>query len=118
MLTRNVDMLRSLVASGVDLVFSDLPHVPPGAMGRFLLTQVASVAELEAARQPWQPQRPVAFGSATQTARALKGKQVGNREAIAKVKANARERASNLSAILLRTFEPKGSPVFGVSPTS
>ena len=47
-LTRNVDLLRSLVASDVDFVFCDLPHVPPGAMGRFLLTQVASVAELEA----------------------------------------------------------------------
>jgi DNA invertase Pin-like site-specific DNA recombinase len=46
-LTRNVDLLRSLVASDVDLVFCDLPHVPPGAMGRFLLTQMASVAELE-----------------------------------------------------------------------
>jgi DNA invertase Pin-like site-specific DNA recombinase len=33
-LTRNVDLLRSLVASDVDLVFCDLPHVPPGAMGR------------------------------------------------------------------------------------
>jgi DNA invertase Pin-like site-specific DNA recombinase len=46
-LTRNVDLLRSLVASDVDLVFCDLPHVPPGAMGRFLLTQMASVAELD-----------------------------------------------------------------------
>jgi DNA invertase Pin-like site-specific DNA recombinase len=47
-LTRNVDLLRTLVSSGVDLVFCDLPHVPPGAMGRFLLTQMASVAELDA----------------------------------------------------------------------
>ena len=47
-LTRNVDLLRALVASDVDLVFCDLPSVPPGAMGRFLLTQMASVAELEA----------------------------------------------------------------------
>ena len=47
-LTRNVDLLRSLVASGVDLVFCDLPSVPPGPMGRFLLTQMAAVAELEA----------------------------------------------------------------------
>ena len=38
-LTRNVDLLRRLVASEVDLVFCDLPHVPPGAMGRFLLTR-------------------------------------------------------------------------------
>src|SRR6202022_3796141 len=47
-LTRNVDLLRSLVASEVDLVFCDLPHVPAGPMGRFLLTQMAAVAELEA----------------------------------------------------------------------
>jgi DNA invertase Pin-like site-specific DNA recombinase len=47
-LTRNVDLLRSLVASGVDLVFCDLPSVPPGPMGRFLLTQMAAVAEVEA----------------------------------------------------------------------
>jgi DNA invertase Pin-like site-specific DNA recombinase len=47
-LTRNVDLLRSLVISGVDLVFCDLPSVPPGPMGRFLLTQMAAVAELEA----------------------------------------------------------------------
>jgi DNA invertase Pin-like site-specific DNA recombinase len=47
-LTRNVDLLRSLVASSVDLVFCDLPSVPPGPMGRFLLTQMAAVAELEA----------------------------------------------------------------------
>jgi hypothetical protein len=40
-LTRNVDLLRSLVASNVDLVFCDLPHVPAGTMGRFLLTQMA-----------------------------------------------------------------------------
>src|SRR5271156_1634072 len=47
-LTRNVDLLRSLVASDVDLVFCDLPSVPPGPIGRFLLTQMAAVAELEA----------------------------------------------------------------------
>jgi DNA invertase Pin-like site-specific DNA recombinase len=47
-LTRNVDVLRSLVASGAGLVFCDLPQIPDGAMGRFMLTQMASVAELEA----------------------------------------------------------------------
>jgi len=30
------------------VVFCDLPQVPPGPMGRFLLTQMAAVAELEA----------------------------------------------------------------------
>ena len=47
-LSRNVVFLRSLIDSGVDVSFCDLPQVPPGAMGRFLLTQMASVAELEA----------------------------------------------------------------------
>lgn len=47
-LSRNVLFLRTLIDSGVDVVFCDLPHVPAGAMGRFLLTQMASVAELEA----------------------------------------------------------------------
>lgn len=32
-LTRNVDLLRSLVASDVDLVFCDLPHVPSRCYG-------------------------------------------------------------------------------------
>src|SRR6478736_10003471 len=43
-LTRNVDLLCSLVASDVDLVFCNLPSVPPGPMGKFLLTQMAAVA--------------------------------------------------------------------------
>jgi hypothetical protein len=29
-----------LVESGVDVVFCDLPHVPPGAVGKFLPTKV------------------------------------------------------------------------------
>lgn len=47
-LSRNVPFLRAILDSGVEVGFCDLPHVPPGAMGRFLLTQMAAVAELEA----------------------------------------------------------------------
>jgi DNA invertase Pin-like site-specific DNA recombinase len=47
-LSRNVPFLRSLIDGDVDVAFCDLPNVPVGAMGRFLLTQMASVAELEA----------------------------------------------------------------------
>jgi len=47
-LSRNVPFLRTLIDSDVDVQFCDLPHVPPGAMGRFILTQMAAVAELEA----------------------------------------------------------------------
>jgi DNA invertase Pin-like site-specific DNA recombinase len=106
-LTRNVDLLRSLVASDVDLVFCDLPHVPPGAMGRFLLTQMASVAELEAglisertkAALAAAKERGVKLGNPN-GARALKGKQVGNKRAVVAVKANAEHRAANLRAIV------------------
>jgi DNA invertase Pin-like site-specific DNA recombinase len=46
-LTRNVSFLMSLLESGVEVAFGDLPQVP-GAMGRFIVQQMASVAELEA----------------------------------------------------------------------
>jgi DNA invertase Pin-like site-specific DNA recombinase len=106
-LTRNVDLLRSLVASDVDLVFCDLPHVPPGAMGRFLLTQMASVAELEAglisertkAALQAAKARGVKLGNPN-GARVLKGRQTGNREAVAKIAANATQRAVNLKGII------------------
>jgi DNA invertase Pin-like site-specific DNA recombinase len=105
-LTRNVDLLRTLVSSGVDLVFCDLPNVPPGAIGRFLLTQMASVAELEAgtsertkAALATAKARGVKLGNPN-GARALRGKQVGNKEAVAAIKFRAQEHASNLRSIV------------------
>jgi DNA invertase Pin-like site-specific DNA recombinase len=47
-LTRNTRLLLTLLDAGVDVVFCDLPQVPPGAMGRFFVTQMVAVAELEA----------------------------------------------------------------------
>jgi DNA invertase Pin-like site-specific DNA recombinase len=106
-LTRNVDLLRSLVASDVDLVFCDLPHVPPGAMGRFLLTQMASVTELEAGLISERTKAALAAAKARGAklgnpngARALKGKQVGNKQTVAALKANAEHRAANLRTIV------------------
>lgn len=46
-LARNVSFLLSILGSGVDVAFCDLPHVS-GAVGRFMVQQMASVAELEA----------------------------------------------------------------------
>jgi DNA invertase Pin-like site-specific DNA recombinase len=106
-LTRNVDLLRTLVASGVDLVFCDLPHVPAGAMGRFLLTQMASVAELEAGLISERTKAALAAAKARGVklgnpngARCLRGTQVGNKEAVAAVKQKAQEHANNLRAIV------------------
>lgn len=49
-LSRDARFLLGLVegAGEAGVVFCDLPAVPPGPMGRFLLTQMAAVAELEA----------------------------------------------------------------------
>jgi DNA invertase Pin-like site-specific DNA recombinase len=47
-LSRDVVFLRTLTDSGIDVAFCDLPQVPTGCMGRFLLGQMALVAELEA----------------------------------------------------------------------
>src|SRR3984893_16719469 len=106
-LTRNVDLLRALVASDVDLVFCDLPSVPPGAMGRFLLTQMASVAELEAGLIGERTKAALAAAKARGVklgnpngARALRGKQVGNADAVAMIKENAVQRAADLRAIV------------------
>jgi DNA invertase Pin-like site-specific DNA recombinase len=106
-LARNVDLLRSLVASDVDLAFCDLPHVPPGATGRFMLTVMASVAELEAGLISERTKAALAAAKARGVklgnpngARALRGKQKGNREAVAAIKARAAQRAANLCGIL------------------
>jgi DNA invertase Pin-like site-specific DNA recombinase len=40
--------MRLLGASDIDWVFCDLPSVPAGPMGKFLLTPMAAEAELEA----------------------------------------------------------------------
>ncbi|AYG60433.1 recombinase family protein [Rhizobium jaguaris] len=46
-LARNVAFLETILASGVEVVFCDIPQVN-GAMGRFILQQMAAVAQLEA----------------------------------------------------------------------
>jgi DNA invertase Pin-like site-specific DNA recombinase len=49
-LARNARFLLSVVEGGGEggVVFCDLPQVPPGPVGKFLVTQMAAVAELEA----------------------------------------------------------------------
>ncbi|MBP0465861.1 recombinase family protein [Roseomonas sp. PWR1] len=49
-LARNARFLLSVVEGTGDagVVFLDLPTIPPGPVGKFLLTQMAAVAELEA----------------------------------------------------------------------
>jgi DNA invertase Pin-like site-specific DNA recombinase len=106
-LTRNVDLLRSRVNSGVDLVFCDLPSVPPGPTGRFLLTQMAAVAELEAGLIGERTKNALAAAKARGVklgnpngARALRGKQRGNAQAVAKIREKATQHAADLQGII------------------
>jgi DNA invertase Pin-like site-specific DNA recombinase len=46
-LARNTHFLLTLINAGVEPLFADLPEMP-GAMGRFMLTSMAAIAELEA----------------------------------------------------------------------
>lgn len=47
-LARNTRYILKIRDTGIPVTFCDLPNVPDGAMGRFLITQIAAVAELEA----------------------------------------------------------------------
>jgi DNA invertase Pin-like site-specific DNA recombinase len=74
---------------------------------RFLLTQMASVAELEAGLISERTKVALAAAKARGVklgnpngARALRGKQVGNKQAVAAVKATAEHHAANLRAIV------------------
>src|SRR3954463_9542840 len=76
-------------------------------MGRFLLTQMASVAELEAGLISERTKAALAAAKARGVklgnpngARALRGKQTGNAEAVAKIREKATQRATGLQGII------------------
>lgn len=46
-LSRDASFLMELVKSGVDVVFCDMPELPEGPMGSFMLRLMGSIAELE-----------------------------------------------------------------------
>lgn len=46
-LARNARFLLGIVESNIDVLFCDLPDLQPGPMGKFFLTMMAAVAELE-----------------------------------------------------------------------
>ena len=46
-LTRNTQFLLTLLNSGTEVIFCDLPQIP-GAMGRMIVTMMAAIAEFEA----------------------------------------------------------------------
>lgn len=47
-LARSSHFLGTILASGVEVLFCDLPTLPPGPTGKFMVQIMASIAELEA----------------------------------------------------------------------
>jgi DNA invertase Pin-like site-specific DNA recombinase len=107
--SRNTRFLLTLLESGVDVLFADLPEVT-GAMGKFILTQMAAVAELEA----------VLIGERTRAALAAakqRGKGLGRTgaETLApKYRAEAKARAEELAPVI-REMQRRGYSIRGMA---
>jgi DNA invertase Pin-like site-specific DNA recombinase len=105
-LTRSVSFLSRLLDAGVIVHFTDLPRVE-GHAGKFLIQQMASVAELEAgmisdrtkAALKAAKARGVKLGNPNGAA-AIRRAGKGNKASIIQAKANADQRAHNLAAVV------------------
>ncbi len=101
-LTRNARFLLSIIESNVPVAFCDLPHIPAGANGKFLLTQFAAVAELEAGMISERTKAALAAAKARGTK--LGGRRVGSADirqyqasGVAVASQMARERATRFA---------------------
>jgi DNA invertase Pin-like site-specific DNA recombinase len=93
-LTRNARFLLTLIDSGVEVLFCDLPEVS-GAMGRFMLTTMASAAELEAGLVSERTKAALAAAKKRGRKLGTYGKVLG-----AKNRAAARARAQELAPVI------------------
>jgi DNA invertase Pin-like site-specific DNA recombinase len=94
-LSRNVSFLLKLIDAGVEVLFADLPELN-GAMGRFMLTTMASVAELEAGLISERTKAALKAAKA----RGVKLGRHGAEVLAPKFKEEARQRAKQLEPVL------------------
>ncbi|NLF16605.1 MAG: recombinase family protein [Lentisphaerae bacterium] len=100
-LTRSASFLLQVVESGVPVIFCDLPSIQAGPTGKFILTQMAAVAELEAglisertrAALQAAKARGVRLGNPNGAAH-LRGR--GNKAAVAALRSQAAHKAERL----------------------
>ena len=90
-----MSFLLKLIDSGVEVLFADLPELN-GAMGRFMLTTMASVAELEAGLISERTKAALKAAKA----RGVKLGRHGAEVLAPRFKAEARQRASSLEPVI------------------
>jgi DNA invertase Pin-like site-specific DNA recombinase len=101
-LARDTRFLLAVLDSGVEVLFCDLPQIP-GAMGRFVVTLLAAVAELEAGLV--SERTKAALAAAKQ--RGVRLGVTGAQTLAPKWKAEARARAAELAPVV-RDLQAKG----------
>jgi DNA invertase Pin-like site-specific DNA recombinase len=108
-LTRNVRFMLTLLDSGVEVLFCDMPEVS-GAMGRFLLTTMANTAELEAGLISERTKSALAAAKRRGTKLGVFGAKV----LAPKYRAEARARAKELAPII-RELKRQGYSLNGIA---
>jgi DNA invertase Pin-like site-specific DNA recombinase len=96
-----VKFLLTLVDSGVEVLFGNMPQVT-GAMGRFMLTSMAAVAELEAGLVSERTKAGLAIAKQRGVKLGATGMQLA-----AKHRKEAKERAKHLAPVL-RDMQKRG----------
>lgn len=106
-LARNTRFLLTLIDGGADVVFCDLPNLPAGPVGRFMLTQMAAVAELEAGLISQRTKAALAAAKERGTrlgnpngAAALRRAGKGNGAAVGALKVAADRHAADLGPVV------------------
>jgi DNA invertase Pin-like site-specific DNA recombinase len=108
-LSRNTRFLLTLLESGVEVLFCDLPDIA-GAMGKFILTQMAAVAELEAGLIGERTRAALAAAKA----RGVKLGVTGAEMLAPKWKAEAQVRAAELAPVV-RDLQARGYSLRGMA---
>lgn len=99
-LARNVHFLETILASGVDVIFCDLPQVA-GATGRFMLNQMAAVAQLEAGLISERTKAALQAAKARgKVLGGFRGYKVDGRKGCEAKQRQAAERAADLAPII------------------
>lgn len=118
-LARDAKFLLTCIDSGSDVVFCDLPHLPAGPVGRFMLTQMAAVAELEAGLISQRTKAALAAAKARgqrlgnpNGAAAIRRAGKGTGAALEALKADANDRAAALASTV-RQLQAEGAQSLG-----